>query len=469
MKVIFRSLAALVALALFPISFLAQTTFPGAAVDAVVQKTMTQLNIPGAQLAIIDHGQVVYTKGYGFADLAKQQPVTLETRFEIGSVTKQFTAAAILQLRAEGKLALSDRLGKYVPQYRSAKDVTIEQLLWQVSGIPEYLDSDAIVKRASATPGGFDTILALVKNKPLDFKSGSKWAYSNTNYILLGHIVELASHTDWETYVRKYIFAPAGMTDSDFITDESHLTPMALGYVNGKSGPVPAPILRGAWAFSAGEIVSTVADLVRWDAAFYGGKIVSLADVKLATSVGTLNSGAATQYGFGWIDDTFDGQARIWHNGGTFGFGAQNDVYPKLGQSIIVLVNSASRPPSAIADAAFEAIHPDFAAAALKPVAGEDPKITALAKQWVKRVQTGTVDRTQLTAEMSKALTPVLVKNVAAQFGALGPLTSIAYRSKKVVNGITVYTYALAFGPSKLTLTIGLDGTGKIAEIFFGE
>jgi D-alanyl-D-alanine carboxypeptidase len=439
-----------------------------AAVDGPVQSAMQGAHVPGAELAIVRDGRLVIDRGYGVANVDTQMPVTASTHFEVGSITKQFTAAAILQLEERGKLRLSDPLGKYVPEYARGRNVTIEQLLWQISGIPNYTSANHFVHIAGTTPGGVDAALALIENKPLHFKPGTQWRYSNTNYLLLGAVVARVSHMSWESYLRKNVFAPAGMTHTAFILNEASLPDMATGYHRDKKGVVrPSPRLVDAWAGAAGSIVSTASDMAKWDEAFFSGRIVDARDVRLATAAHRLPSGRSTGYGFGWVVDTFDGQPRIWHSGGTFGFTSQNEYFPKLHEFVIALVNTSSVEASGIGAAAFEAMHPAIAAAVQRPAAGEDPNVTALAREWLHRAQTGEIDRAQLTATFAASLTPQIVAQTEAALGPLGTPLQFVYRGKKVDRGVTVYRYRIGFTSAKLVLVIGIDQKGKIAEIGF--
>lgn len=436
-------------------------------VNDAVQNAASAIRAPGLGVAVVDDGKVLLDRGYGFADVDRQVVATRETQFEIGSVTKQFTAAAILLLKEQGKLSLHDPLGKYVPEYPQGKNVTIEQLLWQVSGIPNYTDANHFVAIAGHSPGGLLPALALIKNKPLEFKPGTKWEYSNTNYLLLGGVVARVSHMPWETYVRKNIFARAGMTHSAFIDDEPSLSDMATGYhLDKQHHPVLAPPLHAAWAGSAGAIVSTAGDLAKWDLAFFGGKIVRPADVRLATTAHTLPSGHSTEYGFGWEVNTFEGQPRISHNGGTFGFLSVNEYFPKLRQFVIVLSNSDSAPPPVIGAAAFAALNPQIAAVQQKAVPGEHSNITALARQWIGRLQAGDIDRSQLTSKVSALLSVDMVRSLKSDIGGLGEPTSFVYRGMQSVNGIAVYKYRVQFPSVALLLTLAIDSQGKIAGLY---
>lgn len=442
---------------------------PSAVTDAV-QKAIQVNKTPAAQVGVVQGGELVVDDAFGVANAKAHVPATPQTQFEIGSITKQFTAAAILQLKEQGKLKLSDPLGKYVPEYAQGKAITIEQLLWQVSGVPDYTEVNHFVHIAGTTPGSLDAAIALIAKKPLEFTPGTHWEYSNTNYLLLGGVVARVSHMPWEQYIRTHIFKPAGMTHSAFIQDESRLPDIATGYERKKSGTFAvAPPLHGPWAGSAGGIVSNVEDMAKWDGAFFGGKIVNLQDVALATTAHRLPSGKSTNYGFGWFTDKKDGVTRIAHDGGTFGFASENDYYPALREFVIVLTSDAGPDPQFIAGKTFDALHPDLAAAAAKPAAGEIPSITALARQWLHMAQTGHVDRSQLTAAFAKQLTPAAIEGTKDALGPMGDPASFVFRGKTTDGDVTQYEYRIAFKSAVLKMTIGIDKNGKVAGIAFGD
>ncbi len=343
-----------------------------AQVDTVIEGFMAARHVPGMVVAIQENRVTVLSKGYGVANLVRKTPVTPATRFEIGSLTKQFTAAAVVRLAASGKLRLSDPLGKYVPRYAAARTVTIRQLLIHASGIPDYLSTNHFLAIASHRPGGFDQILALVEHRPLDFPPGTKSAYSNTNYILLGRIIEVASGIGYDRFVRENVLAAAGMKRTTTMADESRLDDMATGYNTGVAADLaqsidpatdanaaariePAPAFGEAWASSAGNLVSDVADLLAWDDAFFSGRVVSLADVALATEPAALADGTVTDYGFGWEIDRVDGHRRIFFDGGTFGFASTNQTWPDHRVRIVILSNSAAAPLTRLGQHVFEA------------------------------------------------------------------------------------------------------------------
>jgi hypothetical protein len=270
----------------------------------------------------------------------------------------------------------------------------------------------------------------------------------------------------WETYIREHIFAPAGMTHSGFIQEEPRLPDAATGYQRGKKGKLDAaPPLHGPWAGAAGGIVSTVADMAKWDLAFFGGKIVSPQDVALATTAHHLPSGKSDGYGFGWFEDQKAGEPRIQHDGGTFGFSSTNQYFPKLHEFVIVLVNVSGPDPDFIASQAFDALHPALAAAEEKPAKGENPAITALARQWVHRIQTGDIDKSQLTAKFASHLTPQMVDQVKDNLAPFGVPTSFVYRGKSAVHGATEYDYSVGFKSARIKLSLAIDHNGKIAAL----
>lgn len=432
-------------------------------IDEYAGTAMTAMHIPGMALAVVRDGNVVYRKGFGVKNAATKAPVEASTTFEIGSVTKQFTATAVLQLAEQGKLRLDDPLGKYVTAYGPAREVTIRQLLNQVTGIPNYTDAGRFESIAAQTKPSFARMIGLIAKKPPAFAPGTKWAYSNTNYVLLGKVVEAASHESYSAYVFDHVIKPAGMNHTVTMDEERGSSTVATGYrPTPKGGLAPAPAFGAGWAWSAGYLVSNVDDLAKWDDAFFGGKIISPGDVNLATTPFRLPDGKSTGYGMGWIDDTQDGQRRIWHNGGTFGFSAANVTYPDEHVAIIVLAN-ALVPTQAIAARVFEVLYPP----SIKAAAGEDSKITARAKDLIRRFQTGNIDRSALDKRMNDALTPAIVDSVKAQLSALGDPARVTFSSKTAVGTSTVYVYRVDFASASLNLQLSIDAAGKINGAFF--
>ncbi len=427
--------------------------------------------IPGMQVVVVDHGKVILDDALGVKNVLTQAPVDVHTRFEIGSITKQFTAAAILQLRERGKLSLDDVLSKYVPQYVRGRKITLRQMLLQISGIPDYSETSTfnslgayrngrivITKR-----GDLAAVVEIIQGKKLDFTPGTKWEYSNTNYYMLGYIVQRVSGMPWSAYIRQHIFARANMSESSFMQDEPGMADLATGYTRYKNRIDPTGNYAG-WAGGAGAIVSTAADLAKWDAALFNGKIISAVDLKLMTSPGPLPAlDGNARYGFGWVIDSYDGQARLWHNGGTIGFSASNEVYPKQSQAIVVLSNRESGTDS-IAQKTFDTLHPEFVATQNKAAAGEDRAVTARIKITYSSLMSGHLDRAQFTKEAQKGITPDAVAPLKQLVAPMGRAETWVYRGSQEKNGATTYTYRVTFSSGMmLNVYMTLDKNNKIA------
>ena len=464
--------AAIAALSLAQVSAVAMPPSQGAVVAGrskqVVETALARQTIPGVSVAIVSDGRIVLDRAYGLSDVAKRTLAGPGTSFEIGSITKQFTAAAILQLEERGELRLSDRLGRYVPEYARAQAVTIEELLYQTSGIPDHInDVPGAVKVISSSPGTFGQAVALVKNLPLHFKPGTQYEYSNTNYLLLGMIVARVSHEPFDVYIAKNIFGPAHMTHSAFLKDEPSLTNMAVGYAFTPAGNLaPAGHIGYGWSGGAGSIVSTAGDVARWDLAFFDGRIVSPSDVARAIAPARLN-GISTGYGFGWDVDRLDGIPILSHGGAMLGFTSVNDVFPSLHANIVVLTNSGNSSPDAIAKGILASMDPEFARRRNAASPGENPSVTAQIRTVWTQLHRGTIDRSQLTRSFSGLLDPARLSYMHSHFAAYdsGPQRWIFKGKQTTPDASTTYTYRVLFPRSGLALlvTASIAQDGKVA------
>src|ERR1700738_3246810 len=227
-----------------------------AKIDTDVQALLRAAHAPGATIAIVQGGAIVYTRGYGLRDVARSLPADAHTRYEIGSITKQFTAAAVLQLKETGKIDLDATVATYLPAMTHAKEITVRQLLTHTSGLEDYVDIPNFETLAAA-PATFEQLMSRVSEKPLGFTPGAQFGFSSTNYLVLGRIIERVSGQSWEAYVQQHLFAPAGMTDSATIAQEGELANMARGYVYAQGRTAESKPIAESWASSAGGIVTT--------------------------------------------------------------------------------------------------------------------------------------------------------------------------------------------------------------------
>jgi D-alanyl-D-alanine carboxypeptidase len=437
-----------------------------AAIDAAITEQVHEQQVTGAAVGVYQDGALLVLKTYGLRDVAKNLPVDAETRFEIGSVTKQFTAAAILQLQERGKLSIDDPLAKYLPTFPHANEITLRQLLNQVSGLPNYTGLPDIATAMATIPDATDKIVAYV-NKPLNFTPGTKWEYSNTNYWVLGKVVSRVSGMSYEDYLREHIFKAAGMTRSGFVSDESSFDDFAIPYWQGpkNDGPTqPAPTMLESWPGAAGAIVSTVGDLAAWDIALASGKVIGRDSFALMSSPGRLANGKLTDYGMGLEVGSHEGHARIAHGGGTPGSLTMNATYPNDRLDIIVLENSLHGQPGAIESAVLETMYPDALAAARKAAPGEDLSVRPRIVQLLDRLLNGTLAQSELSPQMQKVLTPDVLKQGAAHFSTFGAPTAIIFKSKDDTSfEATWYVYRIEFAQGEVrNFEVQLDNKSGI-------
>ena len=439
------------------------------AIDADVATILQRTGAPGATLAVIVHGQLVYSHAYGYADLGRHVPASVDTYYEIGSITKQFTAAAMLQLQEAGRLRLDDKLSAYLPDAPHAGEVTLRQLLSHTSGMPDFLDAmDAA--GTIGKPASFDQLMGYIAGKPLDFVPGSHWSYSNTGYILAGRVIEVVSNESYRHYIQTHLLDTAGMTHTHTVADEARLPGMALGYDRAHGTVEPGRTIDASVGWAAGFLVSTVADLEKWDEALRSGKIVTPGDYALmSTSVKTAQGDAG--YGLGLFVDSVDDQPRIGHTGGSLGFTTANEYFPQQDVQIIAYTNLKSdpEPGEIITTAVFEDLYPAIAAAAQRPGAGEDPKVTALTATVFAGLQAGAEDSPYLTPRLNGKLKAGLAKRLAAGLGPYGHVSRFIFKGRHEAGGFTYYDYVLRFGPgSVFKFSVGLVASGKVGSLAFG-
>jgi CubicO group peptidase (beta-lactamase class C family) len=436
-----------------------------------ITTVMQRYGIPGATVLISQDGRVVYVHSFGFSDLANRTATRDDTHYEIGSITKQFTAAAILQLHEGGKLDIDAKVAVYVPSAPHANEITVRQLLTQTSGLPDYLDVPGI---DTSKPATFDQLMASIAAKPLQFSPGSTWRYSNTNYVILGRIIENVSGERYEAYIKRQILDPLGMTETFTIGNEPSIPGMAFGYqiVGGHLSPVRASISQ-SYGWSAGDLVSTVRDVDKWSSALQNGRVVSPQDYALMiTSQPTTHGDSG--YGFGLFVDSVDDQPRIGHTGGDPGFTAANEYFPKQNVRIVALTNdgNANGHPEAgevLTNVAFEDLYPKIAAAAARPAAGEDAAVTARVEQFFASMQSGREDYSTLAPHLAEKFKSQYSALFASEFAPYGAPTAFVFRGKRVEPGKQWFDYVVHFGPGvTLKLSLGFDAAEKITGLSFG-
>lgn len=300
---------------------------------------------PGITVIVIRKGQILHRAGYGMASLELGVAATPEHVFRIGSVTKQFTSAAIMMLADEGKLAVSDPITKFLPDYPTqGRTITIEHLLTHTSGIQSYTDMlkwRAMLRRDMT----LTELIDLFKNEPMQFAPGEKWRYNNSGYILLGAIIEKVSGKKYADFVSEQIFTPLGMSHTRYDVTDDVIPKRAAGYGETNKRFVNAQYLSMTQPYAAGALVSTVDDLAKWDAGLAAGRVVKPASLEKIFTPYTLSSGETTRYGYGWEIGKYEARSVQEHGGGIPGFRAHVLRIPSEGVYVAVLSNLAASAP----------------------------------------------------------------------------------------------------------------------------
>lgn len=292
-------------------------------------------------------GKVVFEKGYGMANIELDSPNTGATKFRLGSITKQFTSTAILQLQEQGKLSVNDLACKYIDGCPETwKAVTIQHLLTHTSGIPSYTNDKSFptpkFMRQPLTPL---EVVMLTKDKPLEFEPGTKYNYDNTGYVMLGVIIEKVSGEKYAEYLTKHIFSPLDMQDSGYDVTTTVMKNRAAGYTATGSTVKNAEYLDMSLPHAAGSLYSTVRDLYRWDRALYTDKVLSKASREAAWTP------VKNNYGYGWMMAPMHGHKQIGHGGGINGFSTYIARFPEDDAAVIVLSNNERANSGALAGA----------------------------------------------------------------------------------------------------------------------
>jgi CubicO group peptidase (beta-lactamase class C family) len=322
----------------------------GSAVDGVVNAALQQQSIPGIAVALAKNGTILYAQAYGFSNLATHQPAQTNTIFEIGSITKQFTAALIMKLQEQGKLHVDDSINLYLPEYGFPPSITLRMLLTHTSGLWNYT---SLPQYQSWAVNGVSeaTVLTAVSQAPLEFKPGTSYSYSNSNFFALGAIIEKVTGKSYEANLQQYIFQPLGLVNTDYSLPPA--TQSAVGYIN--SG-VPAIVVDRSAPFAAGALSSNVSDLVAWDYALINGKVVSADSFKAMTTSNGFTIPGGGSYGFGLGLDTFNNRNIIVHGGAINGFTADNVVFLDNGFTVVVLTNDDYGNPGALVNNILNAV-----------------------------------------------------------------------------------------------------------------
>jgi D-alanyl-D-alanine carboxypeptidase len=460
--------AALVAILCSTTTAFAQTTGPliDSTEEAKIAKMLADSSVPSVSVAIVQNGALAYAKAFGKASLDPSRDADVNTRYAVGSISKQFTSAAILLAAEQGKLSLDDKVEKYFPDLTRANEITVRQLLSHTSGYEDYAPQDYMIPEWTkpVTPQG---VLDTWAKKPLDFDPGTKWQYSNTNYVLAGRIFEKAYGEDLMKFLKEKIFDPLSMTTAGDCSMEK--TPNdAVAYTRFALGPARPALREGpGWYFAAGELCMTPSDLARWDIAFLQQRILSTDSYREFTREVHLTNGDATHYALGLSIGQFDNIPRISHGGEVSGFLATNAVYPTRGVGIIVLSNQD----------AIELVGPvasELARWVLEPEQRMvndqgSPVELQQVRGILEGLRKGHIDRSLFTSNADFYFADLALHDLQSSLSPLGKLVSVTRDRQSLRGGMTFRIYQARFQKKNLLVTVYLTPDGHYEQFLIME
>jgi CubicO group peptidase (beta-lactamase class C family) len=375
-----RFLATTASLLLSTIAASASAASPALREDQIVQHWVDAQQFMGAVL-VARGDKILFEKAYGSANLEWNIPNTTATRFRIASITKQFTAAAILLLEERGKLTLEDPISKYYADAPAAwSRITLLNLLQHTSGIPNFTEEPDMETWMTQRTTPADNVKR-VRGKPLQFEPGAEMRYSNTGYVLLGIAIEKASGTRYAAFLEQNIFEPLGMKDTGYDENEAIIPRRASGYSPGPSAPVNAKYMDMTNPFSTGGLYSTVEDLLRWERGLFGKKVLSESSLRKMITPGK------NDYGFGVYVTEKAGRVAIHHGGGIAGFNSQLVYYPKDDVTVVALSNLNGFGADKITDQLSAVVHGE--SVVLPPVPKSVPVAKSILEKYVGTYQVG--------------------------------------------------------------------------------
>ena len=424
-------------------------------IDAIARETLTSTGVPSASIAIVQEGRITYLQAYGQARFDPATPARPEMRYSIGSISKQFTAAAVILLAEQGKLSLDDPVSRFLPSLTRANEVTVRQILSHTSGYQDYWPQDYVppfmLKATTA-----EKILDLWARKPLDFDPGTQWQYSNTNFVIAGLIVEKASGMPLLEFLSRYIFTPLKM-QSVMNIDQNRLTETdPVGYLRYALGPPRvAPKEGKGWLFAAGELAMPAQDLAEWDISMINQTLLKPASYHEMETEVVLKNGLGTRYGLGVSVRQESGRRAIEHGGEVSGFTAHNMVFPDERVAVVVLTNQDSVDASGaiarkIAPLLF--LHDDASN-------GERQSRAVF-----EGLQQGKIDRSLFTDNANSYFTEHALRDFASSLGPLGAPQEFSQTMRQERGGMTFRLFEVRFPQKTLEIWERIMPDGKVEQ-----
>ncbi len=428
-----------------------------AGIDTTVRGVLARTGTPSASIAVVRDGRIAYLHAYGSARIAPEAPASPAMRYSIGSVSKQFTAAAVLLLAEAKQLSLDDKVGKWLPELTRANEVSLHQILSMTSGYQDYWPQDYVMPDM-LKPTTAQLILAQWARKPLDFEPGTKWQYSNTNYVMAGLIVEKVSGMPLLDFLRQRVFAPLRMQSVANIDDAPLGVADPTGYMRYAMGPPRlAPKEAPGWLFAAGELAMTAGDLARWDISMLDHTVLKPESYRAMQTDVQLQNGLGTGYGLGVSVGMAGGHRVISHGGEVSGFTTRNAVYPDDREAVVVFTNldatgASGQIAGGIANLLFSATDDDTR------------KATEQAREIFGGLQHGRIDRTLFSANANAYFTAQALADFASSLGPLGAAQEFMQVRQGLRGGMTFRAFQIRAGRKVLSLTTFTLPDGKLEQ-----
>lgn len=409
-----------------------------ARVDSIANAVLSSTGVPSASVAVVEHGRMVYARAYGMAKLDPNVATTPAMRYGIGSISKQFTAATVLLLQQDGKLSLDDHVSKFIPGLTRGDEVTIRELLSHTSGYQDFWPQDYVppLMQEPISPQG---ILDRWGKQPLDFDPGTRWQYSNTNFVIAAQIVQKVSGVPFFQFLRSRILDPLHMTSAiDFdAMGPSSVEP--VGYLRYALGPLrPATSTGAGWMSGAGELAMTASDLARWDIAMIHESLLAPQSYRAMETTVLLQDGVSSGYGLGVDVGTMNGHRLISHNGEVAGFTADNLVFPDDSAAVVVLTNQDAAP-------AYGLIGNGIARILFTTQDAMTEKYTERARGIFVGLQRGSIDRSLFTPDANAYFSVQALQDFASSLSGLGAPTAFVQIAQSNRGGMVERSYRVTF------------------------
>ena len=426
-------------------------------IDAEVKRVLDATGVPSAQVGIVLDGRVAYTAAFGKARLTTDLPATVSMHYPVGSITKQFTAACVLLLVEDGKMTLDDPVSKWFPELTRAKDVTVRMLLSHTSGYSDYAPQDYTIP-AWTKPAEPLKIVRDWATKPLDFEPGTKWQYSNTNFVLAALIVEKVSGQPFWTLLKTRVLDPLQMREVlNLDTDRARLEPE--GMERHALGPLrPATLEAPGWYFGDASLAMPIGDLLKWDISIMDEALLKPQSYRSMETEVLLKNGAPTGYGLAVDVAMRNGHRVISHSGEVGGFVAANMVMPDDRMAVAVLTNQeASSAAGTIAMAVWGILGQP------KTSDGNSPAESQVAAI-LNGLEDGQLDRSALTEDCSYYFSKQTVDDFASSLKPLGQVVEIKQTREMLRGGMTMRAFAVSFKSKRVNVSTYTMADGKLEQ-----